>query len=116
VPVCVATVLARSPAVLILRMRRTQQIDFSVLAALDHVFREFLEEGGHVVICGLQPGLRDTLCESPLGRTIPHEFMLQTTREVFGSAHMAIALADSIVRLQPQTPRALYRSVPRSES
>lgn len=105
------SVLDRNPAVLILRMRRTQQVDFSVLAALDRVFREYLEQGGVVIICGLQPGMRETLCESPLGRTIPHEFMLQTTREVFGSAHMAIALADSIVRLQPPAGRSLYRSV-----
>lgn len=106
-----SAILDRNPAVLILRMRRTQQVDFSVLAALDRVFRAYLEQGGVVIICGLQPGMRETLCDSPLGRTIPHEFMLQTTREVFGSAHMAIALADSIVRLQPPVDRALYRSV-----
>lgn len=102
-------ILGRDPTVLIIRMRRTKQIDFSVLGALDRVLREYLHRGGRVVICGLQPGLRAMLRESPLGDTIPAEYMLETTREVFGSAHMAIALAENIARLESTDGRPLYR-------
>jgi SulP family sulfate permease len=102
-------ILRRDPTVLIIRMRRTKHVDFSVLGAMDRVLREYLERGGRVVICGLQPGLRAVLRESPLGETIPSEYMLETTREVFGSAHMAIALAENIARLEPGDGRPLYR-------
>lgn len=103
------TILGRGPRVLVLRMRRTKQIDFSVIAALDHVFREYLDRGGHVVICGLTPELRTTLRESPLGRTIQPEYMLGTTREIFGSAHLAIGLAESIAQFDPRDERPMYR-------
>lgn len=106
-----ARILKRGPRVLILRMRRTQQIDFSVIVALDRVVRHYLATGGRVILCGLQPKLWRTLHESPLGQTLPPEFMLQTTREVFGSAHLAIGLADSIARLLPDDGRPLYRTV-----
>lgn len=102
-------ILRRVSTVLIIRMRRTKHVDFSVLGALDRVLRDYLERGGRVVICGLQPELRAALRESPLGETIPPEYMLETTREVFGSAHMAIALAENIARLESSDGRPLYR-------
>ena len=42
------------------------------------------------------------------GRTIPARYLLQTTREVFGSAHRAITLAHEIVG--PAADRPLFRS------
>ncbi len=105
----VRDVLKRGPRVLVFRMRRTQHMDFSVIVALDRVLREYLTRGGQVVMCGLAPELRSALRESPLGRTIPSDYMLETTREVFGSAHLAIGLAESIARFDPHDDRPMYR-------
>lgn len=103
-------IFSRGPRATVLRMRRTQQIDFSVIAALEPVVREYLESGGHLVVCGLSPAMRDLLWDSPLGRTIGADFLLETSREVFGSAHMALGLAQSIVDVTPQPGRERFRS------
>ncbi|MBI5866027.1 MAG: SulP family inorganic anion transporter, partial [Planctomycetes bacterium] len=108
------TVLGRGPRVLILRMRRTQQLDFSVIVLLDRVIRDYLARGGRVILCGLQPELRRTLRDSPLGQTLPPEYMLQTTREVFGSAHLAIELAEQIAWPEGAAGRPIYRTVQRA--
>lgn len=83
-------IIARRPRAIILRMRRTQQIDFSVIATLQEVAEEYMAAGGTLVICGLTPRMRRLLLGSALGRTIPPEHLLETTRKVFGSAHRAI--------------------------
>jgi len=105
------TVLGRGPRVTIMRMRRTQQIDFSVIAALDRVIREYRADGGRVVICGLLPELRQTLLHSPLGEAVGADFLLETTREVFGSAHLAIGVAEGIVDMEPDDTRPRFRVV-----
>jgi sulfate permease, SulP family len=102
-------IFERGPSVVILRMRRTQQIDFSVLAALDRVVRDFRAAGGHVIVCGLSSKLRRRLLDSPLGRTVGPDFLLETTREVFGSAHLALGLAESILDLAIPSPRPRFR-------
>jgi SulP family sulfate permease len=103
-------IFARKPQVTILRMRRTQQIDFSVIAALNRVMAEYVAAGGHVIICGLAPPMRARLADSPLRETLGSDFLLETTREVFGSAHIAIGLARSITEVDPNDPRPLFRS------
>lgn len=105
------SVFERGPQVVILRMRRTQQIDFSVQAAMERVVGEFAEAGGRLIVCGLTPELRKTLRDGPLGEVVPEEHLLRTTREVFGSAHRAIALAESIVG---QTDRPRFRAATES--
>lgn len=90
-------VLRRGSRVLILRMRRTQQIDFSVITVLDRVLQDYVEAGGTPIVCGLTPELREVLHESALGQTVRPEHLLGTTRKVFGSAHRAIQLAERIV-------------------
>lgn len=91
------SVFERQPRVVILRMRRTQQIDFSVMAAMSRVVGEYVARGGTLIVCGLTPELRRTLRNGPLGRIVPEQYMLRTTREVFGSVHQAIALAREIL-------------------
>lgn len=102
-------IFARGPRVTILRMRRTQQIDYTVVTALDRVIQEYVESGGHVVICGLSKEMRDELRDGPIGRRIGGDFLLETTRDVFGSAHLAIGLAQNILDVTPQPDREPFR-------
>lgn len=90
------TVFRRRPRVTILRMRRTQQIDFSVLASLEGPVRAYLADGGHLLVCGLTPAIRDTLQKSPLGMLIGPENLMPANREVFGSARAAIEKAQAL--------------------
>jgi len=99
----------RGPRVTILRMRRTQQIDFSILAALAGPVREYQQAGGHLIVCGLTPQMRAILLDSPLGDLLGPDFLLETTREVFGSAHVATQLAQMILDDRPAADREPFR-------
>jgi SulP family sulfate permease len=99
-----------APRVIIVRMRRTQQIDFSVITALNAVVEDYRAAGGALIICGLTPEMRAALRHSPLGRTVPAKYLLKTTRKVFGSAHTAIKLAESLVPPDARGERRLFRS------
>ena len=108
-------VFGRRPRVTIVRMRRTQQVDFSVIAEMDQAVRDYQAAGGQVIICGLTSQMRNVLHTSVLGRTIQAKHLLQTTREVFGSAHRAITLAREIVGEHGRGDRALFRTEVESE-
>jgi SulP family sulfate permease len=102
-------VFSNRPRVTILRMRRAQQIDFSVIRAICPVIEAYLAAGGDVIICGLTPEMRREMRQSALGALLPAEHLLQTTREVFGSAHRAIRLAEALAGAQETSddgPRA----------
>ncbi len=99
-------VFQHRPRVTIIRMRRTQQIDFSVITAMERAAREYLQDDGTLILCGLTPEMRATLRQSALGRIVPPRYLLQTTGEVFGSAHRAIALAREIAGEPSQSPSA----------
>ncbi len=103
------TLFRRGPRVTILRMRRTQQIDFSILTALRAPVAEYLRAGGYLIVCGLTREMRNLLLHSPLGQVISPDFLLETTREVFGSAHVAIGLAQEILSVTPMPDRAIFR-------
>lgn len=103
-------IFRRGPRVTILRMRRTQQIDFSILVGLCPPVRQYLAGGGHLIICGLTPEMRAALINSPLGEIVDSDFMLETTREVFGSAHVAIGLAQCILTISPAPQREVFRT------
>lgn len=109
-------VLARAPRVLIIRMRRTQQMDYSVLVALAEVLREFEDSGGRVILCGLTLRMRRAVLGSPLGEVIPRRRLRLVTRQIFGSARGAIEIAQRIVQRDPIPGRPLFRLVaaPRS--
>jgi SulP family sulfate permease len=108
-------VFSHRPRVTIIRMRRTQQIDFSVVTAMERAAREYLQQGGTLILCGLTPEMRSTLRQSALGRIIPARHLLQTTGEVFGSAHRAIELAREIVAGEPGAPAAGLRRAETAE-
>ncbi|TWT45111.1 putative sulfate transporter [Phycisphaerae bacterium RAS1] len=91
-------VFRRRPDVTIVRMRRTQQIDFSVLASIDGPVRSYLAGGGHLLMCGLTPAIRETLRNSPLGAALGADNLMAANREVFGSARAAIERAQSLCR------------------
>lgn len=102
-------VLDRSPCVVILRMRRTQQIDFSVISALNHEAEPFCNRGGAIIICGLTPTMHRALVGSQFGQTIGPKNLMETTDAVFGSAHKAIELARRIAADDPPDDRRLLR-------
>jgi SulP family sulfate permease len=103
-------VFRRQPRVTIIRMRRTQQIDFSVIAAVSRVAEEYIGAGGTLIVCGLTPAMRRVLRQSTLGRVVRPEHFLQTTREVFGSAHRAIKLAEQLADDHEVAVRPLFRA------
>jgi len=103
------TVFERNTLVTILRMRRTQQIDFSVIAEMNRVVQRYLAAGGQLIICGLSPRMHNELLRGPLGRTLDPKYLLPTTRKVFGSAHAAIELAERIARPQADAAPCLLR-------
>lgn len=103
------TVFERGPRVVVIRMRRTQQIDYSVIAATHRVMREFRVRGGHVILCGLTRGMRLLLLRSPLGELLGRDRLLLTTRAVFGSAHRAIADAEALVERLGDRSRPRFR-------
>lgn len=103
-------VFGRRPLVTIIRMRRTQQIDYSVIRALARVAGEYAAQNGRLILCGLRPELRALLRRSELGRVVPHDCMLEITGQVFGSAHQAIALAEGAIRGSHDS-RPTFRSV-----
>lgn len=102
-------IFRRGTRVTIVRMRRTQHIDFSILAALRQPVREYLDQGGHLIFCGLTPQMRATIQNSLLGEILGPDSLLETTREVFGSAHVAIGRAQEIVAAEPEPDRELFR-------
>lgn len=103
-------ILRRGPRVVILRMRRTQQIDFSILASLRLPILDYLDSGGHLIICGLTPSMRREILNHPVGEIIGSDFLLETTREVFGSAHAALGLAQCILDVTPMPDRQMFRA------
>lgn len=109
-----ARIFSRRPAVVIIRMRRTQQIDYSVIIELNRVVQDYLSLGGTLIICGLTERMHEQLSRSPLGRTLDPRYLLRTTRRVFSSAHSAIELAESIARGFAPSGTPLLRSSPDS--
>jgi SulP family sulfate permease len=102
-------IFRRGTRVTIVRMRRTQHIDFSILAALRPPVREYLDQGGHLIFCGLTPQMRGTIQNSLLGEILGPDSLLETTHEVFGSAHVAIGRAQEILAVEPMSERELFR-------
>lgn len=103
-------VFERGPRVVVVRMRRTHQIDFSVIEAMHTVIGEFVRRGGHVILCGLHRGVRSALRRTSLGRLLGPSNLLSTTREVFGSAHQAIAEAERLLADAPLDARPRFRA------
>lgn len=102
-------VFERGPRIVIIRMRRTQQLDYSVIVALSSVMREYEARGGRVILCGLTLRLRRMLLASPLREVIPPQRLLRVTGQVFGSARRAIDIAKKIVSRDPPKDRPLFR-------
>lgn len=105
------TVFERRPRVTIIRMRRTQQIDFSVITALGQAAEAYVAAGGTLILCGLQPEMRALLLRGGLAKHVPPDCMLESTGQVFGSAHEAIRRAQQLAALAPGTQRPGFRTV-----
>ncbi len=98
-------VFERCPNVTIIRMRRTQQIDFSVVAVLEQELQRYHDAGGRVILCGLTAGLRRTILKSALRTQIAPEHVLETTGTIFGSAQAALDLAEAMLTNDDPRPR-----------
>lgn len=105
-------VFSRGPRVTIIRMRRTQQIDFSVITALGKAAAAYVASGGTLILCGLQPEMRAALLRGGLARHVPPDCMLESTGQVFGSAHEAIRRARIIAAKNAPQDRPLFRAAP----
>ncbi|MCA9244073.1 MAG: SulP family inorganic anion transporter [Phycisphaerales bacterium] len=107
-----AEIFSRKPSVVIVRMRRTHQLDYTVIAGLDRVVEQFQRGGGVLIVCGLTRAMRRDLIErSSFGARRP-ELLLTTGGRVFGSALHAVELAEQIVKRRgTDGSRPLMRSV-----
>ena len=94
---CLGAIFARRPRVVIIRMRRTHQLDFSAVAAMQRLASRYEADGGTLILCGLTLAMQGQLRDSLLGRTLGAEHLLTTTHRVFGSAHRAIEIARELV-------------------
>ncbi len=102
-------IMRRGPRTVILRMRRTRQIDFSVTEAMRRVIVRYLADGGRFIVCGVTPKMHRALMRSPLGWMLGEENILESTRQVFGAATRAIEIARQFVATTPGDGRPLFR-------
>jgi SulP family sulfate permease len=89
-----SAVLRGTSRVLIIRMRRTQSIDASVLEVLKTFVGRLQQRGGHVVLCGIAPDLRATLAQSGLIDRVGGENVIGIGEVLFGGLRRAIARAE----------------------
>jgi SulP family sulfate permease len=94
-------IIERRAEVIILRMRRTQQIDYSVVTTINQIARDYGQAGGSLIICGLTPAMHRLMLRSPLALSVGRGHLLETTSKVFGSAHAAIMLARAQFKGEP---------------
>ncbi len=104
-------IFARGPSVVILRMRRTHQLDSSVIAGLDRVVTNYQQAGGVLMVCGLTRAMRRELLQRSAFAARRPELLLTTGGRVFGSALHAVELATRIVQRRGTDGRPLVRRV-----
>lgn len=92
--------------VVVIRMRRTQSIDATMVAALDNFVRKFRALGGNVVLCGIAPDLRVLLDASGLTDRVGEANVFNIDPELFGGLKRAVARAEQLAgtSLRPPTP------------
>ncbi len=96
------TALARSPVrVVVLRLKRTHSVDSTVLDVLERFIRHMHDRGGHVVLCGLRPQLRERLDAFGISALLGDANLFDTGIGIFTSAKQALQRAHELTRDKP---------------
>lgn len=91
--------LARSGAlVVIFRLKRARWVDASVLFVFEQFAQAMKQAGGHLILCGVRPELREQLRDSGIDLVIGEANIIETRASVFASAHAAIARGEALLR------------------
>ncbi len=83
--------------VVILRLKRTHSVDATVLSVLERFTQVMRERQGHVLLCGVRPGLSDTMRRFGLTTRIGEENLFEVRDGVFASAKAAVRRAHELV-------------------
>ena len=83
--------------VVILRLKRTQSIDATVLFVLEHFVKAMQARHGHVVFCGVRPEARHGLRAFGIEQLVGEGNIFSAVKGVFGSAKLALARAHHIL-------------------
>jgi sulfate permease, SulP family len=85
------------PKIVIFRLRRTHSVDSTILHVLEEFTREMKSREGHVIICGVQPKLRQAMENYGLIELIGPENCFDVTgKGLFHSAQQALARARDL--------------------
>lgn len=83
--------------VVILRLKRTHSVDATVLSVLERFAQVMHERQGHVLLCGVRPGLSDAMRRFGLVSQIGEENLFEVRYGVFASAKAAVRRARVLV-------------------
>ncbi|MEV3898592.1 SulP family inorganic anion transporter [Streptomyces anulatus] len=92
-------------AVLILIVRALPDVPSSaMLKLLDRYARELTAQGGHLILCGVQPPLARLLKRSKIADHLGERRIIPATKELFGALDMALAEARRTSSAAQDTP------------
>jgi SulP family sulfate permease len=94
-------------SVAIFRLKRTRWIDASVMLALEQFVLAMHTRGGHVLLCGVRPELRQRLAGFGLEALIGPENVFATEPGVFASAKRALGRARELTGFSLRPERSL---------
>lgn len=83
--------------VVVLRLKRTQSVDATILLVLEEFARTLRDQGRQLLLCGLGPELMDTLRRFGLVDLVGAENVFESGPGVFGSAQRALERAEQLV-------------------
>lgn len=82
--------------IVILRLKRANSVDATVLHALEQFATELQRRGGHLILCGIRPELMKVLQGYGLTKTIGEGNVFEASFGVFASAKAAIKRAKQL--------------------
>jgi SulP family sulfate permease len=92
-----ARVLRSRVQVVVLRLKRTQMVDASILLALEEFAHAMQRQGRHVLLCGIQPELLAAMRRFGIVTLVGEENVFESGPGVFSSARRALERAEQIV-------------------
>lgn len=89
-------VIANGGRVVVLRLKRTHWIDFTVLNALEQIAKQLRKHDGHLLLCGVKPELNQRLRRFGLVRLLGEDHVFESGYGVFSSAKQALHKAREL--------------------
>lgn len=92
-----SSIAASGVRVVILRLKRTHSIDVTALGVLEQFARLMASRGGHVILCGVKPELREVLDRYGLVKVLGRQNVFEAGYGVFTSAKRALDRARQLL-------------------